>query len=191
MEKELNKSDIRKKILSIRSGISEDQQKENSIHIGHTFFSLDYVKNARLFYFYMGYEKEVITRDMIQKILNQEKRVALPRIDMTQGFRMEFCEINSLLDVKMGYKGIPEPYGIKELTDIPDIMVMPGVAFDCNRNRIGYGKGFYDRYLGCLAKQNTIYKIAFAYECQIVEKIDADEFDVKPDMIITEKRIIC
>lgn len=187
----MNKSEIRKEILGIRNHISLEQQVRNSARIQETFFALEKVKHAELYFFYMGYEKEVITKDMIQKILGLGKRIALPQIIPTDGRHMEFCEIHSLLDVKPGYKGIPEPFDLDNIKDAPDIMVLPGVAFDCDRNRIGYGKGFYDRYLGCRTDWSAVYKIAFAYECQIVERIDAEEFDIKPDLIITEKRIIC
>ena len=66
------------------------------------------------------------------------------------------------------------------------VVIMPGVAFDCSRNRIGYGGGYYDRYL---AGYDSVYKIAAAYDLQIVEQVPAEPFDLKPDCIVTESHI--
>ena len=85
---------------------------------------------------------------------------------------------------------ILEPESSSSVIKIPrarDFMLMPGVAFDVKRNRIGYGGGYYDKYL---AYSEKIYKAALAYECQIFEALPCEEHDLKPDIIITEKRIL-
>lgn len=70
--------------------------------------------------------------------------------------------------------------------DSRTVVIMPGVAFDCSRNRIGYGGGYYDRYF---AGYDSVYKIAAAYDLQIVEQVPAEPFDLKPDCIVTESHI--
>ena len=81
--------------------------------------------------------------------------------------------------------GIPEPISNKIV--YPDILLIPLVAFDKNLNRLGYGGGFYDRYIAKLKKNKKVFKIGFAYSFQKVKKIPISKFDIKLDLIITEK----
>ena len=91
-------------------------------------------------------------------------------------------------ELEPGYMGIMEP--VSDEHEVPDggLMIMPGIAFDNERNRIGYGGGFYDRYLS--EHMNDYYKTAICFDYQVVESIQADEFDIKPDKIITDRRVI-
>ena len=104
---------------------------------------------------------------------------------------MEFYEIQALSSLKPGYMSIPEPaenvrFENKSLNN-GALMIMPGAAFDIFRNRIGYGKGFYDRYLAGI----NINTIAICYDCQVyTDKLPADTNDKKPMLIITESRLI-
>ena len=101
---------------------------------------------------------------------------------------MEFVRINSYDDLQDGYMGIKEP--VSDDYEIPQdgLLVMPGLAFDVTLNRIGYGGGFYDRYL--VKNGDRYYKTAICFDYQVLDDIPAEEFDIRPDMIITDKRII-
>ena len=101
---------------------------------------------------------------------------------------MKFYYITSLNDLTAGYKGIPEPglYCEPAAENRQKIILVPGVAFDINGNRTGYGKGYYDRYL---SKHSNLIKIGAAFSLQVVDSIDADEFDIPLDYIVTENNI--
>ena len=101
---------------------------------------------------------------------------------------MEFYRVLKGESLKKGYMGIEEPCPVKEnLIDTDNgIIIVPGVAFDINGNRTGYGKGYYDRYL---KKHSHLIKIGAAFSLQVVDSIDADEFDIPLDYIVTENNI--
>lgn len=139
--------------------------------------------------FYVSYGTEVDTRVLIGELLENKKEtihIAVPRVN---GEEMEFYEISSLSDLSLGYMGILEPSG-EVLAQVEDaIMIMPGLVFDVNRNRIGYGGGYYDRYIAGHLSQIK-QTVALAYDFQVIEgNLQAASHDIKPDLIITEKGI--
>lgn len=191
----LDKAVIRKDILSKRGQLSENELNDYSLKILERLCSLEQYKKANILYLYASYLTEVRTYDLIRRAFEDGKRVAIPvsYIDNYDIPAMKFYEINSASKLKIGYKGIMEPDISDDNTHImidePDLFIIPGVAFDTKRNRIGYGKGFYDRYMASNQLQSPV--VALAFECQIYDKIiPADMYDKKPDMIVTEKRII-
>ena len=100
---------------------------------------------------------------------------------------MKYYYITSLDQLSPGYFQIPEPEEGAEAQEENAFLIVPGVAFDKNRHRAGYGQGFYDRYLSMHPKHKTA---AIAFEFQIVEEIPAEATDVFPDKVVTEKRVI-
>lgn len=165
--------------------------------IGYKVMALDEYKNAGAIYIYADYNKEVKTDTIISDALKSGKKVALPRVysmsvagDGKSDKYMKFHYISSPDDLEKGYNGIREP---KESLPCADgdtaegIMVMPVVGFDASRNRVGYGGGFYDKYL---STHSFMKKIGIAYDEQRVDKVDdAGEHDIKPDIIVTQKEI--
>lgn len=139
--------------------------------------------------FYVSYGTEVDTRVLIGELLENKKEtihIAVPKVN---GDEMEFYEIKSLSDLSLGYMGILEPRG-EVLAHVEDaIMIMPGLVFDINRNRIGYGGGYYDRYIsGHLSQIKET--VALAYDFQVIEgDLEVFSHDIKPDLIITEKGV--
>lgn len=165
--------------------------------ICYRLMALDEYKNADSIFVYADYNKEVKTGAIIADALRQGKKVALPRVynmEMTGDGKpekyMKFHYITSMDDLETGYRGIREPRA--ELTcadmDTSDaLIIMPIVGFDEERNRVGYGGGFYDKYLGSHSFKK---KIGVAYDEQKVDKVEgADSHDIKPDMIVTQKNI--
>ncbi|MFT3984093.1 MAG: 5-formyltetrahydrofolate cyclo-ligase [Lachnospiraceae bacterium] len=186
-----NKKEIRSRILKIRNGLSEAECREKSGQIMKTFKRQEEYQNSGLLFLYASFGSEVMTRDFLQEALSEGKRIALPRAFVSrEGPCMEFYEITENSQLLAGYKGIPEPdilhKDVRKILELPDLMLMPGVAFDKDRTRIGYGMGFYDRYL---EKHPGIRTIAVAYACQVIETIPESPYDYRPDRLLTEERI--
>ena len=139
---------------------------------------------------YVNFRSEVDTHEIIWDALLQHKKVYCPKVI---GDDMLFYKINTLEDLKAGYMGIKEPKEGLEPFDYNDnnvLMIMPGSVFDKDGNRIGYGKGFYDRFLAeCHRKGCVPVTAALGFSLQIVESIPAEEHDYKADYIFTEKVI--
>lgn len=122
---------------------------------------------------------------MIEAAWKAGKRVAVPKVTGTH--EMKYYYLESFEQLAPGYFQIPEPAWGEEAKDEDAFLIVPGVAFDKNRHRAGYGQGFYDRYLSVHRKHKTA---AVAFDFQIVEEVPAEATDIFPDKVITETRII-
>ena len=180
------KKQIRTEILKRRSALSKDEVADKSRAICRKIVSCEQFVQAESILLYLDFNHEVETGLIWEKAKKMGKHVAAPRLI---GSQMVFARIQSEKDLIPGKWGIPEPKKncpvIRE-HDSRTVVIMPGVAFDCSRNRIGYGGGYYDRYF---AGYDSVYKIAAAYDLQIVEQVPAEPFDLKPDCIVTESHI--
>jgi len=177
----VNKFDIRKKILRIRKKYFS---KSNSLNFSSTINLLK-KKNfkGKIIGGYYPYNHEI---DIIEILKNFEKKkysISLPKIK--KNYQMNFYSWSFKDPLQVNKYGIPEPISNKIV--YPDILLIPLVAFDKNLNRLGYGGGFYDRYIAKLKKNKKVFKIGFAYSFQKVKKIPISKFDIKLDLIITEK----
>ncbi len=178
----MNKSVLRKKYLEIRKNITDKDIKSNEIF--NRLIQLEEFNNANVIAFYYPLRSEVNTLRMIKYSLENNKTVLLPKVI---GEYMVFYKINSFNNLKKSNFGIMEPEGgiIFDKNSI-DLIVLPGVCFDRNLNRIGFGKGYYDRYLEGYIGQT----IGLCFEEQISEEeIQTSENDIKLKYIITEKNI--
>lgn len=189
----IERKEIRRLALQLRNGLSRQECAEKSRLIMEVLKQQAQYQNAGLLFLYASYQNEVMTHALIEDSLFAEKRVALPVSTVAAGIpRLDFYEITDMEQIVSGYKGIPEPdisnACVKQrlIEEAPDLLLMPGVAFDRNRNRLGYGMGFYDRFL---QRRFRIQTIAVAYECQLFERIPANDFDYRPDQLITEEGI--
>ncbi|MFA9378386.1 MAG: 5-formyltetrahydrofolate cyclo-ligase [Lachnotalea sp.] len=180
----MEKPDIRKLVLQKRNELSKEELTCKSQLICNQLIALDEYKYAEVIYIYMDFRNEVMTNIIIENALHVGKKVALPKVDKDD---MIFYYIDSYQDLKKGYYGILEPVTTNHAEEASVLIVIPGVAFDESGLRIGYGKGYYDKFL---CKHMEYTKIAFGFELQMVEKIPYNEYDIPMDMIITEQRII-
>ena len=181
-EKEL----LRARMRQLRETMDELDVREKSDAITEKLVNLSEYEAANTVMFYMGVNKEVHTDTAINNALAASKKVVVPVSDMDNG-RIIPTKLRSLDKMKPGAFGIPEPQEAEEVKEEEiELVIMPGLAFDEEGNRIGYGLGFYDRFL----KKINAEKIALSYEWQIVDKIRADEHDVRMSKIITEERAI-
>ena len=203
----MNKKDIRKSVLALRDGISVKEKAQYDASIKEIILGMEEYRKADVILAYVSYRSEVDTTALIQQALADGKYVFAPRVS---GNEMEFWKITAMEDLQEGYRGIREPVQsiafpdwIKESCKV--MMWMPGAAFDKERHRIGYGGGFYDRYLNRLLRQSEqtassdlawtqsgrfmLTTAALAYSCQILEQIPYEEHDIKPDLLVTEQGI--
>jgi 5-formyltetrahydrofolate cyclo-ligase len=185
------KAEIRRSTLARRDGLSKKERTEKSKAILGKLSEFANFLEARIVLFYMSHKSEVDTGSMIRKAFALEKVVALPLIDTEHGEILPLKIDNVNLDTEPGYRGIREPIP-QRCKQIPvqhiNLAIIPGVAFDERGGRIGYGTGFYDRFIPQF--DITTRKVALAFECQIVPQIPMEPHDRYIDIIITEKRII-
>jgi len=184
-----DKREIRKLILKKRDSIPIEVRKEWDGIIMRKLIKSNYYSKSKIIFTFVSFGTEVDTHEIIRYALKDGKTVCVPKIPSKER-GIEVFEIKGFEDLKAGYYNILEPVeGCKRIEgeDI-DLILMPGVAFDREGGRIGYGGGFYDRFLKDIKK--PIPKIALAYGIQLVEKVPAYDFDVKIDGIITNEGII-
>lgn len=176
-----SKKDIRRRVLEKRNQIPEKDWKERSCKIYEKVVAHPFFLSADTIYCYVDYKAEVSTKDIIERAWEYGKKVAVPKVE---GEELKFFYIQHFSDLEEGYKGILEPNKSRPANAQAALVLMPGVAFDRECKRIGYGKGFYDRFL----RNHTQYRtMALAFESQMVERIPFDEYDICPEMIITEE----
>lgn len=185
------KKQLRKEHLAIRNAMSEEERLSKSHEIMESVVSsYDFLRSEQLL-IYASYGSEVNTTGIIEYAFLLKKKVYCPKV--TGDGEMEFYRIDSQKDLIPGYKGIPEPAVTNTERYEPDsrvkaMVVMPGVCFDEKGNRIGYGKGFYDRYL---AHKDGILKMALAFDNQVTECVPEEEADISYDLLVTEFQTIC
>lgn len=182
-----SKSKIRKRILNVRNNMSKEDVKKNSNAIMDKITSLDIYKQSKVVFIYMDFKNEVMTSNLIKRMLSEKKRVVIPYTDNINTVLIP-SEITKESDLKQNSFGYFEPKSILPVNiEEIDLVIVPGVVFDKNLNRIGFGKGYYDKILNRL--KPSAKKVALAHDFQVLEDIPAEEHDVKMDMIITEKNI--
>lgn len=185
----LNKKELRKEILKLRDGISEETKKIYDNQIFEKFITHKKFKECKNIFIFVSYKSEVDTHKIIKYCFDNNKKVFIPKVKNANGDMGAF-KINSFSQLQIGYKGILECDDTAEEIHKNDIelVVMPGAVFDLNGGRIGYGGGFYDKFLNDLSDNK--FKIALAYDFQILNKIPNEVHDVKPNVILTDKRIL-
>ncbi len=177
-----NKKEIRKQMKAYRAGLKTKKKKQMDQAILTHFFEIERVQNAQHFFVYTSFGTEIDTISLIKMLWKEGRHVYVPKVN---GREMDFYEITSMQDLKKGYRDILEPIDtLLPVHGISGIMVMPGLAFDRMGHRIGYGGGFYDRYIA--SQKNSLYKVAFAYYKQVFSKITVQEHDQTADCIVTE-----
>lgn len=178
------KKDIRKKIFAERKICSEEQIEMWSCDITRRVIALPAFKRAEKILVYADYNHEVITRYLIMEAWKNGKEVAVPKV---VGKEMVFYRLTDFEQLKPGYFGIPEPEEGEAVNWENALMIMPGVAFDRENHRVGYGGGFYDRYL---EKHPSLERVAIAFDFQILSKVPVEPTDIFPQIIVTEKETL-
>ena len=181
----MNKNELRDEMKEERRSLSLEFIKDASHSIADALLNLPCIKNATHIMVYLSAFKEPDTFRLIEKLLNCKKEICVP-VSNTDTFTITPSRIKSLDSLKKGAYGIYEP---KETISVPidaiDVALIPGIAFSKTGDRLGFGKGYYDRFL----EKFKGVKIGIGYDFQICDTIPVSEHDIKMDMIITEKRI--
>ena len=175
----MDKKELRKKIREQKRAMTAAEIESESENLCRQFLASDFYQNAKTIYGYLPYNQEVRTVPILKKALADGKRVAVPKV---YGDEMRFVYLSDLNQVEIGYCGIPEPVADGPLGDDPTALVlMPGLAFDVQGNRMGYGGGFYDKFLSAEPDHPTV---ALCYDFQMVEHIPTEEFDIPVDLVL-------
>lgn len=174
---------IRKEVFKRRKNASLENLDKWSLQIRNQVVQTDAYKKANTIYTYVAYNREVETRGIIEQAWKDGKQVAVPRVE---GDVMNFYLIQSFDELEPGCMGIPEPVTNVPAMDEMALMIMPGVAFDAKKNRIGYGGGYYDKYLEA---HTGLCRLAVAFELQFMKSVPTEPTDICPEMIITESKI--
>lgn len=178
----MTKNEIRAMIRAEKKKLSHAEILEYSEKLCDILANEPVYKNTKAIYPYIAYNQEIITTPLIRRAWQDNKRVAVPKCFSKE--LMEFIYIDSFSTLSPGCCGIPEPADGKIAEDSEALIIMPGLAFGRDFNRIGYGGGYYDRYLA----QNSHRKLttlALAYEFQLFDSLEAEAHDYRVDAIIT------
>ena len=178
----MNKSEIRKKILKIRK---QNKDKNLKINFKDILKIINKIKsNDKLIGGYYPYNYEVDVIEILKKFEKQKYHISLPKIE--KNYQMNFFTWSTKKPLIINKYGIPEPITNKIV--YPNIIFVPLVAFDKNLNRVGYGGGFYDRYLKRIKKNKKIITIGLAYSFQKIKKVPINKYDIKLDFVVTNRK---
>ena len=178
----VKKSQIRKKILNKR--VNSDF-KNKKINFFNLLRLLNHENKNKKIGFYYPIGSELSTLELIECLRKKKYIISLPVLE--KNFKMSFYEWTEKSPLYINNFGIPEPIKSKKIT--PSILIIPIVAFDDNLNRLGYGGGFYDRFIAKLEKSKKILKIGLALSCQKINKVPTNKFDKKMNYIFTENKV--
>ena len=188
---EQTKAEVRTRTLALRDEMPAQERMRRSEKIVKNLTDHPCYREAQALLTYVSFRSEVDTISLIEQAFADGKTVFAPRV---AGREMDFFRIKGLCDLEEGYHGILEPHN--HITEVyapsagKAIICMPGAAFDRAHHRIGYGGGYYDRYLSGLSEQakDMICTAALAYDCQILQEIPWDNHDICPECIIAETK---
>ncbi|MCX5778127.1 MAG: 5-formyltetrahydrofolate cyclo-ligase [Elusimicrobia bacterium] len=182
---------LRQTIKSKRDALSDKERAYLSSEITRRLISLPVYESAKTIVAYCSHGSEVMTDDFIIHAFADGKRVAVPKVAAKESGVMQVMCIRSLDDVSPGVFNIREPHTSPDCEvlaiDEIDVVLVPGMVFDPHGSRIGYGKGFYDRWMGALPAQKLV---GLAYDFQVLENVPSEKNDVTVGLIVTNTRII-
>lgn len=183
MHNNLLKSELREKIFHLRELLNEEEKVNQDEVIYKKLINSEFYMNAKVVFIYVSFGKEVDTQRIITKLLEDGKVVCVPKV-ISKKEGMKAIRINSLNELKVGYFGVLEPTSEDEITpEEIDLCVLPGLAFDNHGGRLGYGGGFYDRFLCKVSEEAKL--IAVAYTFQILDNVPMGLYDFRIQGIIT------
>lgn len=175
----MNKQELRQAIRARKRAMTEGDILRRSEILAEKFARSNAYRAAKTIYGYLPYNQEVRTVPMLRRALEEGKRVAVPKV---YGDDMKFIYLDDLSQVAKGYAGIPEPVADGPVAqDETALVLMPGLAFDRAGHRIGYGGGFYDKFL---AREPHHPTVALCYDFQVMDRLETEEFDIPVDLVI-------
>jgi 5-formyltetrahydrofolate cyclo-ligase len=196
---ETEKRELRKKMSAMRNQLSREALERSSERLFERLSGDEIYQKAEVIYSYASFRSEVDTWHFNRKVLSDGKLLALPKVLSKE--RMEFYKVEAFEQLVQGYMGIWEPGpecpvisdSALENAQIPGLILVPGLAFDEAFHRLGYGGGYYDRYLSLLdqpGQSERVKSCGIALDCQFAEKVPCDSRDHLLDYIVTESRLM-
>jgi 5-formyltetrahydrofolate cyclo-ligase len=180
---------LRKDLLKKRNNLSNLEVIKKSSHIKKRLFNMNEYKKSQTIFYYISYDNEVYTHDMIKKSILDNKNIVVPVSDKINR-KLILSKLDKWDDLEIGSYNVLEPKKkcIKKTSiDKIDLILVPGVGFDIKGNRIGHGMGYFDKLL---KDSNYLDHIGLAFELQIIDFIPTEKHDISVNKIITENRII-
>lgn len=175
----MDKRELRRQIREQKRAMTPEEIESASQKLKEIFLETEQYRVAKTVYGYLPYNQEVRTVPILEQALADGKQVAVPKV---YGDEMRFIYLNDLTRVAVSDFGIPEPVEDGPVADDPTALVlMPGLAFDKEGHRIGYGGGFYDKFL---AEEPEHPTIALCYTFQVVNELPTEEFDIPVDQVL-------
>ena len=175
----MTKPELRSIIRSRKQSMTPEEIEAKSRILTKMFLETEAYRNAATLYGYLNYNQEVCTGDILRQALKDGKRVAIPKCC---GKQMLFRYVTDLNRVRYRSFGLPEPYDDEPLAQDPTALVlMPGLAFDRQGHRIGYGGGYYDRFLELEPEHPTV---ALCFDFQLLDHLQTDPFDIPVDLVL-------
>lgn len=175
----MDKKTLRAEIRAKKRAMTAQEIEEKSAALAKAFYETAEYKNAKTIYGYLPYNQEVRTTQMLAHALADGKQVAVPKV---YGDEMKFILLSDLSQVAKGYAGIPEPVADGPVAADPTALVlMPGLAFDPEGHRLGYGGGFYDKFLAAEPNHPTL---ALCYDFQMLPHLDTESYDIPVDRVL-------
>jgi len=181
----MNKINLKEEFLKQRNVLKEYIIREASTLIKNSLFSLNEFNDSTNIAFYISKGSEVCTKEMILNAQKINKKIFIPYINKTNS--MKLSELKNYDNLKEGYFGVLEPLNPKPYpSNKIELIIIPGIVFDKKGYRLGYGMGYYDKFL----KGLKTTKVGLAFDFQVIESIPGEPHDMKMDYIITNKKII-
>lgn len=185
----MDKKALRKELLQKRQALAPDERVQLNQRIWQHVIAMPEVQQAQTILLYFDFRGEVDSSGLISWGIEQGKTVCAP-ITVVEDRRLIPMQVTSLQDIQVGAYNIREPiYAEERVVDVAriDAVILPGVGFDRQGGRLGYGGGYYDRFLPRL-REDTV-KIAVAYELQILEEVPMEPHDTLLDSVVTEQGV--
>ena len=175
----MTKTEIRAQVRAQKRAMTAEEIESRSRKLGELFAASESYRKAKTIYGYLPYNQEVRTTEMLERALRDGKKVAVPKV---YGEEMRFIYLTDLTQVEKGYSNIPEPIADGPVADDTTALVlMPGLAFDPQGHRIGYGGGFYDKFLSAEPEHPTL---ALCYDFQVFPVLETEAFDIPVDAVL-------
>jgi 5-formyltetrahydrofolate cyclo-ligase len=187
------RASIRKNMIRMRKKLSEETLRQKSRRISEKLAELEAYRSCRSLLIFLSLPGEVRTEEMIARALSGGKKVYVPLVDASRR-RLQITEIPGLdIEFEAGSFGVREPVPAHRNIQPPsvlDFVLVPGLAFDRKGGRIGYGGGYYDRFLKEVA--GHVVRVGVAFHFQVLDFVPQTEFDVPVQNIVTENEtIVC
>lgn len=184
------KERLRRRILLLREQQTPSEVETKSLKITETLTQLPEYRKARVIASYVDKGNEVQTRPLIRKALASRKKVLVPIVNKERR-NLDFSEIKSLDELVPGAFDIPEPKpDLRRLTDLEtmEVVLVPGIAWDFDGYRVGWGKGYFDTVLKRLPDKSLA--VGLAFDLQVVDRVPRAQFDLPVDMVVTETKVV-